>query len=599
MKIIQSKLNLFSLFFYILCLSNAHATEFIDTPKLDKPQSITVYVAKRVVTMDPSNPVATAVAVSDGKILSVGSLEDLKPWTSRYPTQINRQFANDILYPGFVDPHNHPLLGGLTQTSLPLTYLPLPSPWGKGFPGVKNLAAAIDKLKQYSAAISNPNELLLAWGYDIPAMKQVPDRASLDQVSKTRPIIVWDASEHNLFFNSAALNRYIKDPEQIKKLPGVGVNSDGSLNGQFLGADAASSALELAAGDIFSAERFNKAMLYSNDLAQQGGITTTAELTLGVFDIELEKQLMQKFTSSNTTSLRMAVVAYQPNFEKAYGDKAVEQVLALQKLNTDRLFYKGIKFLNDDAYLSDTMKVANPSYTDWHDGIMFYPNAEAFARTMEPWWNAGFAIHVHSNGSEGNANVLNALQILQDKKPRFDHRFTLEHLGMPTSMIVRKLKTLGAVASVNPSYFYRRAAIQSDDLGVDRSSYATRVGDLVKSGVVVALHSDNPVAPPVPLMEVWAVVNRQGQFTGDKKWAPAEAVSVYDAMKMITIDAAYVIGMENKVGSIEPGKYADFTVLASDPMSVPTSKIKDISIRGTVLGGRYIPVSETKQPRPY
>jgi predicted amidohydrolase YtcJ len=475
----------------------------------------------------------------------------------------------------------------------------LPSPWGKPFPGVKNLRAAIAKLKEYSSSMSDPNQTLLAWGYDIAAMKDIPNKQLLDEVSLTRPILVWDASEHNIFLNSAALKKYIVNVSEAKKVIGVGVNPDGTLNGQFLGDEATPYVIGCAGNDLFSLERFNRAMLYSNDLAQQGGITTTSEMTFGIIDIPLEKQLMQKFTSSDVTSLRISPVAYADSFVEKFGDQAVSQVKDLQKLNTDRLFYKGVKFIGDDAYLSDTMKVENPGYTDGHQGIIFYSTPESFEKAMEPWWNAGFQIHVHTNGNGGNENVLNALQLLQDQKPRFDHRFTLEHFGMPSSMMIRKAKVLGAVASVNPSYFYTRAGVQAPDLGADRISYATRVGDLVRERVVVGLHSDNPVAPPVPLTEVWAVVNRQGLYTGNKKWAPAEAVTVEQAMRMVTIDAAYVIGLENKVGSIEPGKYADFTVLSDDPITVPKAKIKDIPIVGTVLGGRYIPVSETSHERPF
>lgn len=582
-----------------ITFGNALAIELVDPPAMTTPKNITVYVAKKVVTMDPSNPIATAVAVSDGKILSVGSLEDLKPWTSRYPTQINSQFADKVIYPGFVDPHNHPLIGGITQTSYPLTYYPLPNPWGKPFPGVKSLPAAIAKLKDYSASISDSNEPLLAWGYDIPAMKAIPNKKMLDEVSLTRPIFVWEASEHNVFLNSAAIKRYVVNPEEAKKIIGVGVDANGSLNGEFLGAEAAQYAILIAAKDLLSPERVNKAMLYSNDLAQQGGITTTTEMTFGILNIDLETKLMQKFTSSDVTSLRVSPVPYAESFVQKYGDQAVAQVQQLPKLNTDRLFYKGIKFIGDDAYLSNTMKVDNPGYTDSHQGIIFYPTPESLQKAMEPWWNAGFQIHVHTNGSGGNQNVLNALQLLQDQKPRFDHRFTFDHFGLPSSMMVRKLKALGAVASVNPSYFYRRGEIQAPELGTDRSSYATRVGNLIKDGVVVGLHSDNPVSPPLPLTEVWAVVNRQNSYTGNKKWAPAEAVTPEQAMRMITIDAAYVIGMESKVGSIEPGKYADFTVLGADPLVVPKEKIKDVPVMGTVLGGRYIPVAETSRERPY
>ena len=582
----------------IALLGSANATEFLDPPKMATPKSITVFVAKKVVTMDPSNPTATAVAVSDGKILSVGSLEDLKPWTDKYPTQINREFADKVIYPGFVDPHEHPLQGGVSSTSYPLTYFPLPSPWAKPFPGVKTLPAAMAKLKEYSASIADPNELMLAWGYDIVGMKQIPNKDLLDQVSTTRPIFVWDSSEHNIFLNSAAINKYI-NVEEAKKLFGTGVNPDGSLNGQFMGVVTLPFVFKSAAKDLLSQERIAKALLYSNDLAQQAGITTTSELTFGALNIDLETELLQKFTSSNVTSLRIEAIPYYPAFNAKYGDQAIAQVQSLKKLDTDRLYFKGIKWINDDAFLANTMKMGNPGYTDGHEGKIFYPSAEAFAGEMKPWWDAGFQIHVHSNGNEGNVQVLNALQILQDQKPRFDHRFTVEHLGMPSTAAIRKLKVLGAVASVNPSYFYVRAGLSVDGLGTDRESYATRVGALVREGIPVALHSDNPVTPPAPLTQAWSVVNRLGLYTGNKKWAPAEAVSVEEAMKMITINAAYVIGLESKVGSIEPGKYADFTVLAADPVTVPKEKIKDVPVIGTVLGGRYIPVSETKQPRPF
>jgi len=571
----------------------------IDTPDMAKPKDITVFVAKKIVTMDPSNPTATAVAVSDGKILSVGSLAELKPWLDKYPHKIDRQFEGKILYPGFVDPHNHPFIGGITQTSNPITYFSLPSPWGKPTESIQTLQAAIAKLKQYSANLQDPNEPLLSWGFDIVGLKQLPDSKLLDQVSLTRPVLVWDSSEHNLFLNSAAVKKYITDINAAKKVVGVGVNADGSLNGRFLGVVANQYAMKLAARDIFNDKKINRAMLYSNDQAQQGGITTTTEMTFGILDIEFEKKLMEKFTTSNVTSLRMSPRAYANSFVEKFGDQAVQQVQSLKKLDNDRLFYKGVKFFIDDAYLSNTMRVENPGYTDWHEGIIFYPDAEVFAKAMQPWWNAKIQIHVHSNGNEGNERVLNALQILQDDKPRFDHRFAVEHFGMPSSMMIRKLKALGGVASVNPAYFYERAGLQAESLGYDRISYATRIGDLVRNGVVTGIHSDNPVAVPRPLTEVWAVVTRQNLHTGNKKWAPAEAVTVEQALRMVTIDAAYIIGMEDKVGSIEPGKYADFVVLKDDPQTVRKEKIKDIPVLGTILGGRYIPKSETSRERPY
>lgn len=236
-------------------ISATAMAHMIDTPDMAKPKDITVFVAKKIVTMDPSNPTATAVAVSDGKILSVGSLAELKPWLDKYPHKIDRQFEGKILYPGFVDPHNHPFIGGITQTSNPITYFSLPSPWGKPTESIQTLQAAIAKLKQYSANLQDPNEPLLSWGFDIVGLKQLPDSKLLDQVSLTRPVLVWDSSEHNLFLNSAAVKKYITDINAAKKVVGVGVNADGSLNGRFLGVVANQYAMKLAARDIFNEKK--------------------------------------------------------------------------------------------------------------------------------------------------------------------------------------------------------------------------------------------------------------------------------------------------------------------------------------------------------
>jgi predicted amidohydrolase YtcJ len=150
-------------------------------------------------------------------------------------------------------------------------------------------------------------------------------------------------------------------------------------------------------------------------------------------------------------------------------------------------------------------------------------------------------------GDGGNQDSLNALQILQDARPRFDHRYTIEHPG----------------------------------LGTDRASFATRVGHLMRSGVITSSHSDHPAgSAPDPLAEVWAAVTRRGPASGAREWAPAEALPVAEAMKMVTINAASTLGVED------------------DPQTVPAVKIKDVPVVATILGGRVIPVEETRRPRP-
>ncbi|WP_162786135.1 hypothetical protein [Polynucleobacter necessarius] len=202
--------------------------------------------------MDPAIPNATAVAVADGRILSVGSLEDLKPWADKYPTQINRDFANKVIYPGCIEPHAHPLLGGLLFNKPMLFLSPMPNPWGAAFPGVTNVTEAMSLLKKYSSQIKDPNQMLVAWGWDETSMGKAPDRQLLDQVSTAHPIIIWNASGRNLYVNSGAINHYGITLDKVKGIPGVGVDKNGQLNGQFLDVTASEYLLGVVGKDIMN-----------------------------------------------------------------------------------------------------------------------------------------------------------------------------------------------------------------------------------------------------------------------------------------------------------------------------------------------------------
>lgn len=177
-------------------------------------------------------------------------------------------------------------------------------------------------------------------------------------------------------------------------------------------------------------------------------------------------------------------------------------------------------------------------------------------------------------------------------KPRADHRFTIEHYGMSTPEMARRLSQLGGAASVNPYYVYYRSEFNAPFVGSDAAYTAARLRTLVEASVPTSLHTDTPVAPPIPLEVVWIAVNRFG-LSGKVRGAE-ERVTVDQAMRMITTDAAFTLGVEDKVGSIAPGKYADFTVLHQDPYEVPKEKIRDIKVWGTVVGGKIFPASEIR-----
>ena len=156
--------------------------------------------------------------------------------------------------------------------------------------------------------------------------------------------------------------------------------------------------------------------------------------------------------------------------------------------------------------------------------------------------------------------------------------------------MARAVKQLGAVVSANPSYVYARAEFNEPYLGTERADTASAFNTLLNAGIPTSLHSDTPVAPPEPLKEVWMVVNRFG--LSGKVHGPTERISLEQALRMITIDAAYTIGEETKIGSITPGKFADFTVLETDPYTVTKNAIKNIKVWGTVVGGKIYPATD-------
>jgi predicted amidohydrolase YtcJ len=560
-------------------------------PASSPPGPITVFIAKKIITMDPGWPEATAVAVRDGKILSVGSLDDLQPWLKSAPHKIDRTFASKILLPGFIEPHGHPILASTTYNLPLLTYLPTDNPYGKDFPGVKTQAAVADALRKYVALAKSPDETVLAWGYDVIAMggKHL-DKTQLDQISTTQPILIWDASEHYVYANSAALKKYKINKEDIAK-SGVGAGADGEPNGQFLGVTALRRIMQEPLNDLLQPAVAYKNVRYLMDLSRKNGITTTSDLTFGNINLEMEQFVNNKYFNDPASPMRVVQVADTTAFAALKGDQAVAFVLGLTKGNTDRIILNGAKVFADDAYLSHSMRMANPGYIDSSKGV-WVTAPDKMAVAWLPWWTSGLQMHAHSNGDEANTATLKALAELMNAHPRVDHRFTLEHFGISSPDQIYKVKALGAFVGANPYFLYNRADFSVPYIG-ERARINPRLKSMVDAGVLTALHSDSPVGPPKPLEMAWIAINRISR--AGKVDGPAERVSVDQAMRMVTINAAVMLGVDDRVGSIVPGKFADFAVLDQDPYAVPKVQIKDIAVWGTVSGGRVFPASEIRQ----
>ncbi len=547
-------------------------------------KKITVFRARKVRTMDPGRPEAEAVAVLDGRVLSTGTLETMKPWLDRYPYEIDDTFADKVIFPGFIDPHTHFLI---SAAYLMLHYIgPIDSPGPNGInPGLPTRADVVAKLRA-AAAEGDPKSPLIAWGLDPACQGGHLHRDELDTISKERPIWVISYAPHFVYLNSAAIAYTgVSDDTNVH---GVLRYPDGRLNGQFVEIEAQRVALGAMRAEIAKRGGVD-GLRQMGAIACKAGITTTAELIFGKGDFDVEWDLYSKVVPEDDFPVRMGLVPLEVRLLEKHGAKRADFIVeTARQRNTDKLFFHGVKFMSDGSFPAMSLRLNFPGYLDGGNGLRNDIPWEEFHERMLPFWKAGVQIHCHANGDEAVDASLNALAKLQAMHPRFDHRFTIEHYCISTPAQARRLKALGGIASVNAYFVHYRGQLHSQQgFGPDRSEAVARLASLEREGVVFALHSDYSLVlvPLHPLTVAWIAVNRIA-LDGKTVLAPGERISVESALRAITVDAAYILGMEDKVGSLEPGKFADFTILEQDPFEVDPKALKDIPIWGTVLGGR-------------
>ena len=186
--------------------------------------------------------------------------------------------------------------------------------------------------------------------------------------------------------------------------------------------------------------------------------------------------------------------------------------------------------------------------------------------------------------------ILDNIEANMRRRPRYDHRTLLAHFGIAQKDQVARIKQLGAIVSGNPYYVTALADIYGQQgLGPERADNLARMGDVERAGISYSLHSDMPMAPGQPLFLMHCAVNRV--TTSGRVAGPEQRISPLSALKAVTLDAAYSLRLENEIGSIVPGKLANLTVLADNPLTIDPLKIKDIAVIATVQEGRVLPVN--------
>ncbi|MCP4005588.1 MAG: amidohydrolase [bacterium] len=544
---------------------------------------VTVYTARRVITMNPSWPEGTAIAVRDGTILEVGTLESLRPWLDAHEHRIDERFAEAVILPGLIDPHLHPMMAAVILPMRFITALEWKLPWETVAP-VQTPEAFDARLRELDAELSDPDEPLFVWGYHQLWHGEM-NRKRIHEVSIQRPIVVWHRSFHELYMNDGMLERLGIDRAEIE-----GKHQIDAERGHFY-ENGLALAIERLNPILMAPQRIALGLERLKQVAHFGGHTTLGDMAAGLFDFNAEWLAATAIIERPETPFRVEMIPTGLRLLATHGsnEKALEFVETLPERNTHRLrFGRRIKLFTDGAFFSQLAQLKAPGYVDGHAGEWLTP-PEQFESMARTYWNAGYTIHVHCTGDLGLELALDTLAKLQEERPRFDHGFTIEHFGFSTPEQVTRIAALGARVSANVYYLHELSDMYArSGIGLERASQMARLGSCVAAGVRVALHSDYTMAPALPLASAWVAATRRN-CAGDVV-APNECLSVEEALRAITIDAAYMLGLEDEVGSLRAGKRADFAVVDADPFEVGADGLRNIRVLATVFEGTPYPV---------
>ncbi len=540
-----------------------------------------IFHAKRILTMNPSRPEATHVAVRDGRILGVGPLEELAGWG---PYTLDERLADKVVMPGLVEGHSHASEGTFWRY-LYLGRFDRMDPDGKVWPGATSIEQIVERMQAGVGKLPTAAEPLAGWGLDpIYYGDRRVTRQDFDRVSTTRAVGVMHASGHILNVNSRTLELAGLLRPGVNH-PGVPLGADGLPTGELKGPDAMTLAgghvgfdRETLANDEPGLRRFAK-------LCVRQGVTTATDLA----NLLPDDAVAMMLRVTGEASFPVRIMSFR-RFHGVSPTDAIGHVRALREKSTAMLRLGALKLFVDGSIQGFSARLRWPGYYNGAPNGLWYTPPETIREVYKLALEHGVLVHSHTNGDQATEMALDCLEAALQGQPARDHRFTLQHCQLADAAQFRRMKALGWCANLFPNHhFYWGDQHYETTVGPERAMRMNACATALATGVPLAIHSDAPVTPLGPLFTAWCAVNRK-TATG-RTLGASECIGVADALRTITLGAAYTLRLDGEVGSIEVGKRADFAVLDDDPLEIGAERLKDVRVWGTVQGGRVFPAA--------
>jgi predicted amidohydrolase YtcJ len=498
---------------------------------------------------------------NDGKVVRVLHAGDPRPKAAMVV-----DVHGETLLPGMIDAHGHVMDLGFAALHLDLT-------------GTHSLAELQQRLRDYAAA--HPNDAWLigfGWNQESWTEKRFPTAADLDAVVSDRPVVLERVDGHAVVANGAAM-RAAGVTAQTTVPAGGRVE-----NGLFV--DAARGLIDPAIPEPTAAE-MDRALAKAQEILLGFGVTGVGSMSTSLGDWAAFRRAGDK------GQLNVRLMSY------LLGTDPIKLIPhPTPWLYGDRLRAGGIKLFADGALGSRGAWLKQP-YADKPDtrGLQFHSDAELLA-LADTAASHGFQIATHAIGDAANAQIISVYEQLHRKYPG-DRRWRIEHFQIVDPADIPRLAPAGIIASMQPTHQTSDRLMAEKRLGPNRLAGAYAWQTVLKSGARLAFGTDFPVESPNPFPGLSAAISRQdinGQPPGG--WIPSERVTFGEALRAYTRGGAFAGFAEDRIGALEPGKWADFILVDRDPGRIDAQQLARTQVLETWVAGRKVWSAAPSASRP-
>ncbi|MCX7303643.1 MAG: amidohydrolase family protein [Hyphomicrobiales bacterium] len=554
----------------LMCLDASPAGAQSDAT--DPSGAATIFHGGTILTVDRDFSTPEAIAIRGNRIVSVGSLADVEAAAGQGAIRID--LAGRTLMPGFVEAHTHALSGAVID--LMCVYV--------GMARFRKTDDVLALLKKEAAAAA-PGDWIVARNWD-PSIQEGPAAltfAELDAVSTANPVLVLNASLHLGYANRAAFAA-AKIPDDIKNPPGAEFSRDaeGKLTGvmknniafmKVLGANPALAKVDPVAAVGRLAKRFNTV-----------GITTFSDLGLGGLTQGAgDWAILKGYSATGTATARVRAYPIY-TVEQSWIDSGVKPMEG-----DDIVQLVGFKLISDGSNQGFTGLQREPYLGTDNFGLAYLP-PEQLTELAQRWAGKGWQLSVHANGDAAIDNTLAAFRHLKEQGINLaEIRPRIEHCSILHDEQIAQMKELG----VSPSFlighvYFWGIAMRDKIFGPQKALLLGRCASVEKAGIGFTIHSDFTVSDPEPLAMMQMAVTRRTWADPDFVLAPDERIGIVSAIRALTSEAAWQLGSDHQIGSLEPGKFADLVVLEKDPRQVDAEQIGSIAVVETWFDGKQV-----------